>query len=40
MIGIGPQHGDGIAGASLDPDPRGARREAEHQQCLRPTLSE
>ena len=32
---IGPQHGDGVAGAGLDPDMRGAAGEAEHQQRLR-----
>src|SRR3954463_12717274 len=29
---VRPQHGDGIAGAGLDPDVSGATGEAEHQQ--------
>ena len=40
LRGIRPQHGDGVAGAGLDPDDRAVRAgEAEHQQRVRLVLS-
>ena len=38
LRGVGPQHGDGVAGAGFDPDIRGAAGEAEHQQRVRPVF--
>jgi len=38
VVGVRPQRGDGVAGASLDPDVWRAIGEAEHQQRLRPVL--
>ena len=35
-VGVGPQHGDGVARAGLDAQMRVRRGEAEHQQRLRP----
>jgi hypothetical protein len=40
MIGVGPQRGDGVAGAGLDPDIGRARGKAEHQQRMRPVMLE
>ena len=36
VVGVGPQHGDGVAGAGLDADMARAGGEAEHQQRMRP----
>src|SRR5438874_6890773 len=38
MIGVGPEHGDGVAGAGLDPHIRRAVRETKHQQPVWPVL--
>ena len=35
MVGIGPQHGDGVAGAGLDPEVRRAGGQPKHQHRVR-----